>query len=60
MSKRLVTHLLDRALPAGCPEEDFFLAGPAPAARQASHTRRSSALLADLRRQRAARPPLAA
>ena len=60
MSNRLVK-LLDHALRDVCPDEDFFLAGPPSrgAARRAVDSRQV-ALLADLRRQRRTRPPVAA
>ena len=60
MSKRLVK-FLDHALPYACPDEEFFLAGPPSrgAARRVGDSRRA-ALLADLRRQRRAHPPVAA
>ena len=60
MSKRLMK-LLDHALPDACPDEDFFLAGPpSRGAARRSNDSRQAALLAELRRQRRARPSVAA
>jgi hypothetical protein len=43
-------NLLER-VPAECPDEDFFLAGPVPGAAKPARLAKGDALLADIRRQ---------
>jgi hypothetical protein len=43
-------NLLER-VPAGCPDEEFFLAGPSSGAAKPSRLAKGYALLADIRRQ---------
>jgi hypothetical protein len=49
MRERLITLLLDRALPDSRPTEDFFSAGPLSVSRQQVDRRRHETLLAELR-----------
>ena len=51
MRERLIKHLLDPILPATCPSEEFFSAGPRVTASRPIDRRRRDALLVDLRRQ---------
>jgi hypothetical protein len=54
MRDRLGKILLDSALPAMRPDEDFFVAGPSAVSPTSTETRRRRALLADIRRRRRA------
>ena len=60
MREHLIRPLLDRALVQACPNEDYFLAGPRPAAMRQFDTARHEALIADIRSRRRARHSVAA
>ena len=51
MREQLMTFLLDRALPHGSPDEDYFSAGPRVATRRSVDHDRRAALLTDIRRR---------